>query len=99
MVRGSLAAVAAFLALSFATEALAENEEGAWAALERGGYVVIMRHADAPGPEQGREGDPSNFRLDDCSTQRNLDDFGREQAREIGNMVRAHRVSFARVVS
>ena len=48
------------------------------------GKVIFMRHALAPGT-----GDPSNFRLDDCSTQRNLNEVGREQARAIGSELQA----------
>ena len=33
-------------------------------------------------------GDPTNFRVDDCSTQRNLDDRGRQQSRAIGQEFR-----------
>ena len=40
---------------------------------------AILRHAIAPGT-----GDPANFALGDCTTQRNLDDRGRAQARAIG---------------
>ena len=43
------------------------------------GDVLIMRHALAPGG-----GDPTNFRVDDCATQRNLDGAGRAQATDIG---------------
>ena len=43
------------------------------------GLVVVMRHALAPGTY-----DPPGFRADDCSTQRNLSDAGRAQARRIG---------------
>lgn len=39
-----------------------------------------MRHALAPGT-----GDPADFELEDCTTQRNLSDQGREQARRIGD--------------
>jgi broad specificity phosphatase PhoE len=77
----------------------AAGPDEAWAALERGGMVVIMRHASAPGPEQGREGDPSGFVLEDCATQRNLSDFGREQAARLGDEMRAHHVVFTRVIS
>lgn len=59
------------------------QEEG-WAALQRPGVVVLLRHARAPGT-----GDPSEFRLGDCATQRNLDAAGREQARRIGDTLRA----------
>src|SRR5689334_2974247 len=41
--------------------------EVAWHALQGGGMVVLLRHAQAPGT-----GDPPGFRLGDCSTQRNL---------------------------
>lgn len=50
-----------------------------WAALASGGHVAMIRHAEAPGV-----GDPPAFRLDDCSTQRNLSDGGRAQADRIG---------------
>jgi len=43
------------------------------------GYVLLMRHSLAPGV-----GDPENFRLGDCTTQRNLSDEGRQDARDIG---------------
>ena len=44
---------------------------------------ILMRHAIAPGT-----GDPSVFTLGDCSTQRNLSDEGRAQARRIGDRLR-----------
>ena len=51
----------------------------AWTAVAAGDAVVVMRHALAPGT-----GDPADFDVEDCSTQRNLSDEGREQARRIG---------------
>lgn len=59
------------------------DEGAAWAALKQGGVVALMRHARAPGT-----GDPPGFRLDDCSTQRTLDDAGRAQAERIGQAFR-----------
>lgn len=53
-------------------------------ALARPDHVLLMRHADAPGV-----GDPAGYRLDDCSTQRNLDAGGRRQAERIGHWLRA----------
>lgn len=47
------------------------------------GAVLLMRHATAPGT-----GDPADLRLGDCSTQRNLSDDGRDEAREIGARLR-----------
>jgi phosphohistidine phosphatase SixA len=48
-------------------------------AIRAGGVVLLMRHATAPGG-----GDPEQFKLDDCTTQRNLSDAGRDEARRIG---------------
>jgi broad specificity phosphatase PhoE len=50
---------------------------------ETQGLVVVLRHALAPGTS-----DPAGFRLGDCTTQRNLDDRGRAQARAIGDRLR-----------
>ena len=66
----------------------------AWEALEQPGTVVIMRHAFAPG-----SGDPEDFTLGDCATQRNLDERGRVQARAIGEAFREHGVTVDRVLT
>ncbi|MCP5155871.1 MAG: histidine phosphatase family protein [Ectothiorhodospiraceae bacterium] len=68
------------LTLSWAT---ARADTQAWAALARPGHVALMRHALAPG-----FGDPPEFTLGDCATQRNLSAEGREQARRIGAALR-----------
>jgi hypothetical protein len=78
-IRHSIFAITSWLALA-ALPAQAANSDAtaAWAAL-RSGSIVLLRHANAPGV-----GDPPGFQLDDCSTQRNLDDVGRAQARALG---------------
>ena len=58
------------------------------------GYVLLMRHALAPGV-----GDPSNFKLGDCSTQRNLSAEGREDTREIGEWLKRRDIPILRVES
>ncbi len=58
------------------------GDDAAWQAL-REPAVVLFRHTSAPGV-----GDPPGMRLDDCKTQRNLDDEGRQQARRIGQAFR-----------
>ena len=63
----------------------ADLETAVWAALKNGDHVALLRHASAPGTD-----DPPGFRLDDCSTQRNLSEAGREQARSIGARFREH---------
>ena len=59
-----------------------------WALLRQGGNLLLMRHAQT---EPGT-GDPPNFTLGDCSTQRNLTDAGREQARRVGAAFQRERV-------
>ncbi len=72
----------------------AEDNPEAWQALAEGRAVLILRHALAPGV-----GDPDNFRVDDCSTQRNLNDTGREQARAWKPLLAEHNIDEARVFS
>ena len=67
---------------------------GAETALRSGGVVLAMRHAFAPGSF-----DPPGFRLGECSTQRNLDDSGRAQARSIGAWFETRALKPARVRS
>ena len=80
---------------------LANVTPGSWAAsddvveqLRTGGHALLIRHALAPG-----FGDPRNFRLGDCTTQRNLNEVGRAQARAIGDWLRARGIDRASVYS
>jgi broad specificity phosphatase PhoE len=57
--------------------------EAAWAAWRDGKALLIMRHALAPGT-----GDPVQFKLNDCATQRNLNAQGRAQAAAWGKIIR-----------
>lgn len=67
--------------------------EPAVARLRIGG-VLLLRHAIAPG-----FGDPTGFRIDDCSTQRNLSEAGRQQATAIGAWLRERGIKRARLYS
>jgi phosphohistidine phosphatase SixA len=58
------------------------------------GAIILLRHAQASGV-----GDPPSFKLGDCSTQRNLDERGRDQARRFGERLRQAGVIVARVLS
>lgn len=71
------------------------DEAAAWTALRHGNGVALMRHALAP----GGAGDPPGFRLDDCSTQRNLSAEGREDAAAIGKRLKAEGIAFAKILS
>ena len=60
--------------------------------LEEGGKLIFIRHAYAPG-----SGDPKNFNLYDCSTQRNLNDEGRTQSKKIGNFFEINNISINKI--
>ncbi len=71
-----------------------ESLDTAWQALRQGEAVALIRHAVAPGI-----GDPPNFKIGDCATQRNLSDEGRVQSRRIGDAFRARGIIEATVFS
>lgn len=82
------------LALPTTGPSTSAGNASAWEALRGGGAVALFRHATAPGT-----GDPSGMRLDDCATQRNLDEAGRAQARRIGEAFRAEGVVVGAVLA
>jgi len=77
-----------------AASATAARAESVWDAMRAPGSVVVLRHSYAPGGF-----DPPDAKLDDCSTQRNLDDNGRAQAQRIGEAFRKHAVEVGKVLS
>jgi broad specificity phosphatase PhoE len=81
-------------ALAWAAAAPATAADSIWDALRVPGAVVVLRHSYAPGAF-----DPPDARLDDCSTQRNLDESGRAQARRVGEAFREHGVVVGKVLS
>ena len=62
--------------------------------LDDGGKLIFIRHAYAPG-----SGDPDNFNLNDCSTQRNLSKEGKRQAEYIGEFFRNNKIKIDKVLS
>ena len=88
-----LAALAIWLLA--APVAAADDSQEAWAALVNGGHVALIRHGNAP-PGYG---DPPGFKIDDCATQRNLDEKGRAQARALGEAFRQHGVRPDKILS
>ena len=89
-----LAFVALAVALMAAPVAAAASDE-AWAVLAKGGHVALVRHGNAP-PGYG---DPPGFKIDDCATQRNMDERGRAQARAVGEAFRQHGVAVDKILS
>ena len=90
-----LVLVALCIWLIVAPAAAAADSQEAWAALVSGGHVALIRHGNAP-PGYG---DPPGFKIDDCATQRNLDEGGRAQARALGEAFRQHGVRAEKILS
>ena len=63
-------------------------------ALLEGSKLVFIRHALAPGG-----GDPKNFNVNNCSTQRNLDLRGIAQAKRIGKFFKDNNIAIDQVFS
>ncbi len=72
---------------SFANENIVEI-------LKKGGNIIFIRHAIAPG-----NGDPPNFDISNCSTQRNLSKDGELQALKIGKFFKKNDIKFIKVLS
>ena len=62
--------------------------------MKEGGKLIFIRHAYAPG-----SGDPNNFNLNDCSTQRNLSEEGKKQAKSIGKFFIKNEIEIDKVLS
>jgi phosphohistidine phosphatase SixA len=62
--------------------------------LQSSEYLLLMRHTLAPGV-----GDPANYSLEDCKTQRNLNAVGRAQAVFVGEWLKKQGVKNADVHS
>jgi phosphohistidine phosphatase SixA len=62
--------------------------------LKEGGKLILIRHSEAPGT-----GDPTNFNINDCKTQRNLSSNGIEQAKRMGEFFIKNSIPFEKVYS
>ena len=76
----------------FAFDSNAENT--VVSLLKEEGKIVFIRHSIAPGG-----GDPENFSLNDCATQRNLSKKGIEQSKQIGEFFKKNKVIISKVLS
>jgi phosphohistidine phosphatase SixA len=96
-IRIALLVIAALLISNVTPHSAHARELAIWDQLKGSnpkGYVLVMRHALAPGV-----GDPENFNVNDCSTQRNLNDEGRQDARDVGQWLVRQEVKILRVES
>ena len=62
--------------------------------LKEGGNLIFIRHAYAPG-----SGDPKYFDINDCKTQRNLSNIGRDQSKKIGSFFKDNNIPIDRIYS
>ena len=76
----------------FAFDSNAENT--VISLLKEEGKIIFIRHSIAPGG-----GDPENFSLNDCATQRNLSKKGIEQSKQIGEFFKKNKVIISKVLS
>jgi broad specificity phosphatase PhoE len=86
--------LAAGCALAAWPASAAHASEAVWQALRTPGAVVVFRHSYAPGAF-----DPPDAKLEDCSTQRNLDANGRAQATRTGEAFRRQGIQVGAVLS
>ena len=80
--------------ISLTSSIKAEIDKDILASLKEGNKLIFIRHAYAPGG-----GDPDNFDINDCNTQRNLSESGRQQAKNISNFFIENQINFKKVYS
>ncbi len=80
--------------ISLTTSIKADLNENLKNQLIDGEKIIFIRHAYAPG-----SGDPDNFNLNDCYSQRNLSKDGRVQAENIGEFFKKNKIKIDKVLS
>lgn len=90
----AISLIAPGLVTAFPVQASDKNAEF-WRLAHQGGNIIFVRH---PTTHPG-SGDPDGYRLDDCTTQRLLNDRGRDEARHIGTLFKQSGVKLDRILS
>tara|TARA_B100000787_G_scaffold164832_1_gene147994 strand:- start:1348 stop:1908 length:561 start_codon:yes stop_codon:yes gene_type:complete len=83
-----------FLLISFNISLKVNSNDNLQNILNEGGKLIFIRHAYAPGG-----GDPDNFQISNCATQRNLNKEGIEQSKKIGKLFTKHNIKMSKVLS
>ena len=83
-----------FLLTSFNVFLKANSADNVQGILNEGGKLIFIRHAYAPGG-----GDPDNFDISNCASQRNLNEEGIEQAKKIGNFFLEKNIMIDKILS
>ena len=84
----------AFIFIFFILPVKADSKHNIISELKKGGKLIFIRHAYAPGG-----GDPKNFDIDNCDTQRNLDESGIIQSKTIGEFFKKNNVPIGKIFS
>ena len=70
------------------------SSEQNWKPAQEGNKIILIRHSLAPGG-----GDPTGFKVDDCKTQRNLNQTGIYQSKKIGKLFKSKKIPIDQVLS
>ena len=81
-----------FISINAAVKA--DSKQSVIDEIQNGGKLIFIRHAYAPG-----SGDPDNFSISNCATQRNLSESGRIQAQKIGDFFKLKKIFISNVYS
>ena len=71
-----------------------QANENKWTPAQDGDKIIMIRHALAPG-----RGDPKGFKINDCTTQRNLNEIGINQSKNIGKLFIEKKIKIDQVLS
>lgn len=83
-----------FILISIIISIKANSTEMLKGLLKKGGNLILIRHAYAPG-----NGDPKNFNIQDCYTQRNLNDEGILESKKLGTFFLKNKIEIDKVLS
>jgi len=81
-----------FISLVFSNQVFSDDD--LIQSLKEGGKIIFIRHAYAPGG-----GDPENFDISNCETQRNLNEQGINQSKLIGEFFKKNKIKIDKVLS
>ena len=70
------------------------SSEQNWNLVKEGGKIILIRHSLAPGG-----GDPAGFKINECKTQRNLNQTGVNQSKKIGRLFKKNKIPIDQVLS
>ena len=93
MIKKTVPRIILFLVLSLLSFNVQTNEVN-WKPAQDGNKIILIRHALAPGG-----GDPIGFKINDCKTQRNLDQVGIDQSKKIGRLLQKNQIKIDQVLS